>query len=535
MSQQEEKGKPLLSWLIEEALRPVIDYVKNLSQEEAKRLAEKIRDEYPRAIKIFEQAHRSVNWELLKTFISNYINEGSRVGQDLDRLIREGKYVEAILEALFSLITAPFTLIQDVVYILNRTIYQMFMPQGRLTFKDALTYVDKYTTILGDMYVFTLFVRLFAAFVSAMFGFTPGIAHAMRIVSYAVGDFLISFAWLYGIGWLSWVSLSPVFFASIAQPIQAELRRRTTPETLTAVQTRTALYLGLINLSEYLERMRSLGYSEDEAILFFKVAERLPTFAQLRTLLAVQRFTDEQVKTFLKAMRYRPDLIDDLLTLMHYQIIESELRQLRYEAIDHYTRGLLTEADLNNWLVFTKVTEEEAKLLTQLARWRREQRWMDEKIAYCRDQYLNDKIDENELEACISEIVKDPEVAEIVYMDIVRRKKPELEALRVLRLETRKALLEKRIENLKKRIKYLEKLLEEEREICLAQAEIIKARLAVASPKRKPVYEAQLRKLQEQCEKRFIRIQQSIENLRDRVEMYEIELEAIKRRLALAM
>jgi len=66
-------------------------------------------------------------------------------------------------------------------------------------------------------------------------------------------------AWSYGIGWLSWMAMGPIFRHGITEPAEKKLRRMYRPESLTMRQLFDAYAAGFRSGGEVVEDLRNRG------------------------------------------------------------------------------------------------------------------------------------------------------------------------------------------------------------------------------------------------------------------------------------
>jgi len=165
-------------------------------------------------------------------------------------------------------------------------------------------------------------------------------------------------AWSFGIGWLSWMAMGPIFRYGITEPAEKKLRRMYRPETLTMRQLFDAYAAGYRSGGEVIEDLRDRGYEEhDIAMLFDLMKTRVPR-STMEFLFERGFVKEEDLLQF-----YRLEGLDKrerLLQLM--QVKERKLARIEDRILDQYLDlyqdGVVDETQVREYAALIGISDE---------------------------------------------------------------------------------------------------------------------------------------------------------------------------------
>lgn len=123
-------------------------------------------------------------------------------------------------------------------------------------------------------------------------------------------------AWTYGIGWLSWIAMGPMFRAGIAAPLEQLLNRTYRPVIPTQSQLIDMLQQGLLDKTDFLEYMGRLGFEDDFTWALVSIASKDYSRSELEDFYYMGILSHEQVESWYKRRGYESSkarLLTDLL------------------------------------------------------------------------------------------------------------------------------------------------------------------------------------------------------------------------------
>ena len=167
-----------------------------------------------------------------------------------------------------------------------------------------------------------------------------------------VRDIYGSYIWSLGLGWLSWVALSPFLTTVLSRPLEKVFRKDYRPTDLSRSLIEKAYKQGLIDEKEFEERLAVLGYP------------------------------DRDIK-ILKAM-IQLDLIEDSRSLTKSEILRA------------FRLGLIDENTALSFLLMLGYLENAAKLLIAMEKAKKEIDFKEDLVNIFKKEFKEDLISEDE-------------------------------------------------------------------------------------------------------------------------------------------
>jgi len=232
---------------------------------------------------------------------------------------------------------------------------------------------------------------------------------------------------------MTWVVMSPVLRASIADPMETEINRITRPARFTTTQIRELYEYGIDNIDEHIEELKDAGYSDDK--------------------------------------------IEKLVDLMKRMVWREEIRRWITDVANAYVKGYITDDELMKAIEMGYYTNEERQFRYWEERTRRETEIIDLRVDEIERAFKTGKIDENEARARLSEYIVEPRMVEAYIALWKQYRKPEelVDPLEEATLRLKR--LKIRIEGLEKQIMHLEVVMQQQLEVYDAQIEELRTRL----------------------------------------------------------
>jgi ElaB/YqjD/DUF883 family membrane-anchored ribosome-binding protein len=245
---------------------------------------------------------------------------------------------------------------------------------------------------------------------------------------------------------MTWVVLSPILRAAIADPMSTEINRITRPAQFTRTEIRELYEYGIDTIDEHVEELRDMGYSDDK--------------------------------------------IEKLTLLMQRMVWRDEIRRWITDMANAYAKGYITDDELMKAIEMGYYTEMERQFRFWEERVRRETEIMDLRVKEIERAFKEGRIDENEARARLSEFIVEPRMVEayIALWKQYRRPKEVVDPLEELEYRLRR--IELRIQGLQKQIEYLQRVMKEQIDVYDAQIEELRTRLEVRIAAAKETFQA---------------------------------------------
>jgi len=169
-------------------------------------------------------------------------------------------------------------------------------------------------------------------------------------------------SWSYGIGWLSWMVMGPIFRAGITAPMEKKFAEfyRYTP--LTNAQIIDAYYAGLKSAEEMHQELAETGLEDKDIEIMVKLSRKRFSESQLEYMVR-RGFRDrDQVIQYYKDMSFPQEdaeaMAERLLTKSARDYTEKIAKRIE----DLYKAGVVSEEELRRYFTDTNLTLEEQDL-----------------------------------------------------------------------------------------------------------------------------------------------------------------------------
>ena len=422
MAGGENKRMSLLGGLIFEGMEATLKSFQQLSRDAqidtVNKTAEDIDAKLTQIQTVTEQIKNSHIRENISLIISDLKNE-------LGRIVKEAP--KDPLGSFVHLIFLPMEFIFRGTELIWGALYgwllNMFYPRGPVTAEEAKLNAIEFFTIAGD---FNALATIFDILGDIQILGT-------KLPGRAIGNFIRNISWTFGLGWMTWVVMSPILRAVIADPMQVEINKITRPRGWSETDVRELYEYGIDKLEDHIEHLAELGYSDDK--------------------------------------------IEKLLEIARKRVLREEARRFVTDMATAYVKGYITDDELMRAIELAYWTEDERQFRYWEERTRRETEIMDLRVDEIERAFKTGKIDENEARARLSEFIVEPRMVEAYIALWKQYRKPEelvdpLEEA-TLRLERLKI----RIEGLEKQIMHLEVIKKQQLDVYDAEIEELRARL----------------------------------------------------------
>jgi len=169
-------------------------------------------------------------------------------------------------------------------------------------------------------------------------------------------------SWSYGIGWLSWMVMGPMFRAGISAPCEKLLNRMYRPERLTNAQAIDAFYAGRKSAAELYKQLGEAGLmNEDIETLVYMSRKRFSESAMEYLIRRGWRSRDELIQYYREQSFTQEDaeaLAERLLTKTKRELIEDIVKK----AENLYKARVVEENDLRRYYSEIDFDQEEQDL-----------------------------------------------------------------------------------------------------------------------------------------------------------------------------
>ena len=321
----------------------------------------------------------------------------------------------------------------------------MFYPTGPVTAEEARLNAIEFFTIAGD---FNALATIFDILGDIQILGT-------KLPGRAIGNFIRNISWTFGLGWMTWVVMSPILRAVIADPMQVEINKITRPRGWSETDVRELYEYGIDKLEEHIEHLAELGYSDDK--------------------------------------------IEKLLEITRKRVLRDEARRFVTDV-----KGYLSDDELMKAIEMAYWTEDERQFRYWEERTRRETKIIDLRIDEIERAFKTGEIDENEARARLSEYIVEPRLIEAYIALWKQYRQPEelIDPLEEAQYRLRR--LEIRIEGLEKQIMHLEVIKKQQLDVYDAEIEELRARLEARITAAKEEFAAYANKTISEIEARIL-------------------------------
>jgi len=449
MADQEKKRMSLLGGLIYEGLDEALKTFYSMTQDEQTRVVQNSANDMMKKVNEINEIKEQIKTDYVRENISLALND---FAQELQKIIEEAE--GSPIKALTKLIFMPSSLMFRINEIMWAALYgylmDLFYPTGPVSADQAKINAIRFFTLAGDLNI-----------VASIFDIIGDIQIlGTKLPGRAIGNMIRNISWTFGLGWMTWVVMSPILRAAIAEPMETEIRKTTRPRAWTETDIRELYEYGIDKLEEHIEHLAELGYSDDK--------------------------------------------IEKLIDLMKKRVWRDEIRRWITDMANAYVKGYITDDELMKAIEMGYYTNEERQFRYWEERTRRETKIIDLRIDEIERAFKTGKIDENEARARLSEYIVEPRLIEAYIALWKQYRKPEELVDPLEEAQYRLQRLEIRIEGLRKQIEHLEVIKEQGLEVYDAQIEELRARLEARIAAAKEEFAAYANRTISEIEQRII-------------------------------
>lgn len=439
----------LLGGLIYEGMGETLKTFQQLSRDEqvkaVNKTANDLKDKLAQIQLQTEQIKNNHIRQNMSIILSDFVNEIENILHSV---------TEDPLGAFTHLIFLPVELVFRISELIWGSLYgwleNMFYPSGPVSYKEAQANAMEFFTLVGDLNT-----------LATIFDIVGDIEIlGTKLPGRALGRFVSNISWTFGLGWMTWVVMSPILRTSIADPMQVEMNKITRSRNWTATEIRELYEYGIDKLEEHVEHLAELGYSDDK--------------------------------------------IEKLIDMMKKVVLKSEARSWVTYMIQSYVKGYITDDELMRAITMAYWTAEEQNFKYWQGKVRRETEIIDLRVSEIEKAFKSGEIDENEARTRLAEFIVEPRFVE-AYIALWKqyRKPKEL----VDPLETANYKLQRlkiRIAGLEKQIEHLEVVKQQQLDVYDAEIEELKTRLEARITAAKEEFAAYVKKTATEIENRIL-------------------------------
>jgi len=439
----------LLGGLIFEGMNETIKAFQQLTKDEQVNVVQNFGNELKVKIQRINETKEEIKTDEMRENISLVLDE---LNQEIEDALEDAK--ENPVKAFLVLLSVPIRLMFKMDEIFWGSLYgwllNMFYPKGPVTAEEARLNAIKFFTLVGDLNL-----------IASIFDIIGDIQIlGTKLPGRAVARLITNISWTFGLGWMTWVVMSPVLRASIAEPMETEINRVTRPARFTTTQIRELYEYGIDNIDEYEEELKDAGYSDDKI---------------------------QKLKDLMKKMVWR-----------------DEIRRWITDMAAAYVKGYLTDDELMRAIELGYYTNEERQFRYWEERVRRETKIIDLRIDEIERAFKSGEIDENEARARLSEYIVEPRLIE-AYIALWKQYRKPKELIDPLEeAQYRLQRLKIRIEGLEKQIMHLEVIKKQQLEVYDAEIEELRTRLEAKIAAAKEEFAAYANKTISEIEARIL-------------------------------
>jgi len=394
----------LLGGLIFEGMSETLNAFQQLTKDEQVNVVQNFGNELKVKIQRINETKEEIKTDKMRENISLVLDE---LNQEIEDALKDAKGNP--VKAFLVLLSVPVRLMFKMDEIFWGSLYgwllNMFYPKGPVSAEQARLNAIEFFTLVGDLNL-----------IASIFDIIGDIQIlGTKLPGRAIARLITNISWTFGLGWMTWVVMSPVLRASIAE------------------QIRELYEYGIDNIDEYEEELKDAGYSDDKI---------------------------QKLKDLMKKMVWR-----------------DEIRRWITDMAAAYVKGYITDDELMRAIELGYYTNEERQFRYWEERTRRETKIIDLRIDEIERAFKSGEIDENEARARLSEYIVEPRLIEAYIALWKQYRKPEELIDPLEEAQYRLERLKIRIEGLEKQIMHLEVVKQQQLDVYDAEIEELRARL----------------------------------------------------------
>jgi hypothetical protein len=169
-------------------------------------------------------------------------------------------------------------------------------------------------------------------------------------------------SWSYGIGWLSWMVMGPVFRAGITAPMEKEFAAYYRQQPLSNAQIVDAFYAGLKDADTSNLELAQSGLSDDDIVILKQLSRKRLPQAVMEYLVRLGFKNKTQLMQYYKDQSYTEEdaevMVEQLLNKRKRELIDKIVTKM--ESL--FKAGKITEAELRGYYADANYDQEEQDL-----------------------------------------------------------------------------------------------------------------------------------------------------------------------------
>ena len=284
----------------------------NLASDEVERAMKQLGD----VIKSLTELHDSIRTTDLKQKMAPEIQ---RIQEEWDKLaqIKETKQMELIMAGAKSVVELIAKYLRSIwTWIYDMLIFYLG-PEKEMNIEKAKKRADLFVTILGDINLIAGIFDIIGTI--EVFG--------TKLPFSAISRMVRNLSWTYGLGWLSWLTLSPTVQYGIVEWYDRFYKEYLKPEQPTRSVIQEMYRRKEIEKEEYEEHMGKLGYPQWLAEWYRIETMKQLSLSQLLELRQRELITDEEFDSYLRKLGYHSPEKEHIQKLRFKLATESTVKE----------------------------------------------------------------------------------------------------------------------------------------------------------------------------------------------------------------
>jgi len=169
-------------------------------------------------------------------------------------------------------------------------------------------------------------------------------------------------SWSYGIGWLSWMVMGPIFRAGITAPMEKKFAEYYRQQPLANAQIIDAYYAGLKDADTSNKELAQSGLSDNDIVILKQLSRKRLPQAIMEYLVRLGFKSKSQLMQYYKDQSYTEEdaevMVEQLLNKRKRELIDKIVTKM--ESL--FKAGKITEAELRGYYVDANYDQEEQDL-----------------------------------------------------------------------------------------------------------------------------------------------------------------------------
>ena len=212
-----------------------------------------------------------------------------------------------------------------------------------------------------------------------------------------------SIYWNFGFGFMGWQTIAPLMTAGMLRHLERYYNEKFRPQNFSASELRDLFALGEINEDRFKKEAAQLGWSDDDYLLWRRLAFRNLSEGDIHAALKTKLITEEQWMVRLRALGFDPSDFKLLYDLNITEDVDEAKTVTLSTAKAALREGLMGEAEFRTILSELGKNEREIELLLNLQREQAEQDLKRLTVAQIRSAWEENVLGDNEASHWLAE------------------------------------------------------------------------------------------------------------------------------------